>query len=217
MPFVSPCSAAWDGAGAGNAQGQWHGCSDSRQGLSRAPGCVVRCCLPILLFLCHWMSHSVATGQQHWRKHFLSSLNTHGEVEKPSTVQPSAWSALHILLLRIPVAANPSGAPQKSEAGCDPIAPWAAPRGTDPAMSHPPGSPVPAQVLEMVPQEKSLMETLPCTLLICCEPEALGRVCGGLVSAWHCHQHPAPSAHFTQVIFLRPGFQKQIQTLSVPV
>lgn len=83
-------------------------------------------------------------------------------------------------------------------------------------MSHLLGSPVPAQLLEMVPQEKSLIEILPCTLLICCEP-ALGHVPGGLVSAWHCRQNPAPSAHCKQVIFLCHRFQKQIQTLSVPV
>lgn len=93
----------------------------------------------------------------------------------------------------------------------------------DPAVSHLPGSPVPARLLEMVPQEKSRMEILPCAPLTCCETEALGHVPGGLVSAWHCHQHPAPRAHFKQVIFLRPAFQKQIQTvffsflLSMPV
>lgn len=116
-------------------------------------------------------------------------------------------------------AASPSGALQKSGAGCDPTAPWQLPEeqaGGAVAPSRPchvslPGSPVPAQLLDMVPQEKSLVEILPCTLLLWCEP-ALGRAPGGLVSAWHCHQHPAPSAHFKQVnFFLCPSFRSKFK------
>lgn len=95
------------------------------------------CRLPIPLFLCRWMSCSLASGQQHQKKHFLFSPNTHKEVEKPSQLsipQPlhckSSFCASELL-------------PVPSEHSRNPIAPSAAPRGTgwghlgaDPAASH---------------------------------------------------------------------------------